>query len=214
MLTELETITRRLSNWRVNPSDGKAFRYVGQFFDRKRRGLKIMAHVVGNHGTYTVSVDASADFLNGACSCYIGAGGGCHHVRALAQTFLDAPDSFISQESRSRDQVRTLDDLALYLEATPLETLLDDLKSRGLAAKQVGELLSAGKRTLGDAARGEARNQLSEALGALKLACLYLLEWLEAAASGNQVATALTGSSRRQLLDLIGELVARLDPVE
>jgi uncharacterized Zn finger protein len=219
--TDLETLAQRLSDRRVDPSDVKARRYVGQFFSRQRIGLKLIAEVEGSQGVYTVSIDANTEPPTGACSCYIGAGGGCHHVRALAQTFFDAPASFALQETRTREQVRTLEDLALYLQTTPLEVLLDDLKAHDLPPRQVSELLGADKRTLSDAARDEARNQRAEALGALKLACLYLLEWAEAAAredapsagSGQRLAWALAGLSRRKLLDLIGEFVARLDPL-
>lgn len=217
----LETLIQRLSGWRTSPSDIKARRYVGQFFNRRRIDLKIIADVEGNHSTYTVSIDTGTEHPTSACSCYIGAGGGCHHVRALAQTFLDAPDSFVPQETRTREQVRTLDDLALYLETTPLKALLADLKAHDLSPKQAGTLLGAGRRTLNNAAQDEAHNQRADTLGALKLACLYLLEWVEANArddapltdSEYRLAWALAGLSRRELLDLIGEFVAQLAPL-
>jgi uncharacterized Zn finger protein len=211
--TELETLVQRLSDRRIDPADVKARRYVGQFFNRRRTGLRIIADVEGNHGTYTVSIDTSTEPPTGACSCYIGAGGGCHHVRALAQTFFDAPESFDPQETRTREQVRTLDDLALYLKMTPLKALLDGLKAHGLSQRQVGDLLDAGRRTLSDALRDEARNERAGTLGALKLACLYLLEWVETDARDDELAWALAGLSRRELLDLIGEFVAQLDPL-
>jgi hypothetical protein len=211
--TDLETLTRCLSGRGVGPTDVKARRYVGQFLNRRRIGLKIVADVEGNHGTYTVSLDASPETPAGACSCYIGASGGCHHVRALAQTFLDDPATFVPQETRTRGQVRTLEGLALYLETTSLEALLDDLKDHGLSPRQMGELLGAGRRTLSDAARDEARNQGADTLGALKLACLYLLEWAEAGARGDDLAWALAGLSRLELLDLVGEFVEQLDPL-
>jgi len=235
--TELEILAQRFSDWRVAPADVKAGRYVGQFFNRHRIGLKIIADVEGNYGTYTVSIDASTEPPTKACSCYIGAGGSCHHVRALAQTFLDDPASFVPQETRIREQTRTLDDLALYLETMPLETLLADLKAHALSPRRLGELLGAGRRTLSDAARDKARNRRADTLGALKLACLYLLErcpepfgftqdrlveeWAEADArdddpstgSGHRLAWALAGLSRRELLDLIGEFVEQLDPL-
>jgi hypothetical protein len=182
--SDREMLIRCLSNWRVGSTDLKARGYVGKFFRRRRIGLKIAAEVLGNHGTYTVSIDAGSEPTRSACSCYIGKHGGCHHVRALAQTFLDTPDSFVPRETRSRDQVRTLDDLALYLESTPLESLLAGLKAHGLSQKRAAELLGTSGRTLGNAVRGEDRNRPPAALGALKLACLYLLEWAEAEQKG------------------------------
>lgn len=58
-------------NCSSKPSD-KAKRYVSQFYDATRLGTKITAKVLGNHGTYTVSIQVKEDSLNSACSCYIG----------------------------------------------------------------------------------------------------------------------------------------------
>jgi hypothetical protein len=65
----------------------KAGRYVGKFFDRVRLGKKIVAKVEGNHGVYTVSIEAKGTSTDSACSCYIGGDGYCHHCHALALTF-------------------------------------------------------------------------------------------------------------------------------
>lgn len=56
--------------------DAKARRYVGQFFDRQLKGQKLSAKVVGNHGTYTVSITVKKGKIESACSCYVGRGGG------------------------------------------------------------------------------------------------------------------------------------------
>jgi hypothetical protein len=39
------------------PGD-EAGRYIGHFFECTRTGMKIVAKVIGNHGTYVVSIDA------------------------------------------------------------------------------------------------------------------------------------------------------------
>ncbi|MBO0857142.1 MAG: hypothetical protein J2P21_01545 [Chloracidobacterium sp.] len=51
--------------WRISDAE-KVTRYVGKFFDRRRIGKKIMARVVGNHGTYTVSLSVKAGRADGA----------------------------------------------------------------------------------------------------------------------------------------------------
>ena len=93
-MSDIETLQATIrSHWPGPPGD-KANRYIGQFTDRTRTGTKIIAKVVGNHGTYTVSIDASGGGLTSACSCYIGKSGYCHHCVALAHTFLRNPEGF------------------------------------------------------------------------------------------------------------------------
>src|SRR5687767_360147 len=86
--TDVEVIETALrKRWSFRPSV-KAKRYVGKFVNATRTGKKITAQVEGNHGRYTVSIEAEPDGLTSACSCYIGKGGFCHHCEALAHTFL------------------------------------------------------------------------------------------------------------------------------
>ena len=93
-MSDIETLQAAIqSHWPGVPGE-KAGRYIGQFTDRTRRGTRIVAKVVGNHGTYTVSIQVEAQGLSSACSCYIGKGGFCHHCVALGHTFLRSPDSF------------------------------------------------------------------------------------------------------------------------
>jgi len=87
--TEAETMAQRLSGWRLDSADVKARRYVGQFCNRHRIGLKIIADLQGRQGACTVSLDVRTQAPTGATTCHIGARGGCHRVRALAETFLD-----------------------------------------------------------------------------------------------------------------------------
>jgi uncharacterized Zn finger protein len=86
-ISEIEEVKAAIirDQWGISGAE-KVTHYVGKFFDRKRTGKKIMAKVVGNHGTYTVSLSVKAGRARGACSCYVGRGG-CHHCVALAKTF-------------------------------------------------------------------------------------------------------------------------------
>jgi uncharacterized Zn finger protein len=115
-----------------SPLSDKARRYVGAFFDTTRIGTKIIAKVRGNHGTYIVSINLNQETINAGCSCYIGKGGWCHHCEALAQTFLDNPDSFGAREQTRLGSIDTLADLHAYLQNTTLDSLLNELKSRGI----------------------------------------------------------------------------------
>ncbi len=210
--TRYDTTTGSLPHQPVDLADVKAQRYVGKFFHRRRVGRKIIAELEGNHGTYVVSLSPGGAGVVGSCNCYIGARGDCHHVRALAQTYQQDPGSFAVQETRNRRQLFTLEDLGIYLETTSLEHLLAALQARGISRQRVTQLLGTTRRALGEALRAEKSHEPSETLGALKLACYHLVEWSEAAARGDDLAQALSGHSRRELVELIAEFVQQLSP--
>jgi len=90
-LEQLQTAIKR--QWSRVPSK-KAQPYVNAFSARVRSGTKITAKVVGNHGTYTVSIQLDPQGLTSACSCYIGKHGYCHHCEALTITFVQDPSWF------------------------------------------------------------------------------------------------------------------------
>ena len=68
-LEQLQTAIKR--QWSRGPSP-KAKPYAKAFFAAVRTDTKITAKVVGNHGTYTVSIQFDTRGLTSACSCYIG----------------------------------------------------------------------------------------------------------------------------------------------
>ncbi len=109
--TELEQLlTAMQRQWSRVPSQ-KAKPYVNAFSAAVRSGSKITARVVGNHGTYTVSVQLDPQGLTSACSCYIGKHGYCHHCEALALTFMHDPSLFKVVTPTQRKDVRTLTDV-------------------------------------------------------------------------------------------------------
>lgn len=174
--TAVETLTAAIPRrWPEAPGE-KARRYVGQFFDRVRMDTKILAKVVGNHGTYTVSLEAIEGSIDSACSCYIGRGGYCHHCQALALTFLEEADSFHVVKQKKRKKVRTVADLPGYLQSTTLESLLAQLKDRGISQKALAEGMGMNPRHLTAIKSSELRNRCFNELGATKLACLWVLE--------------------------------------
>lgn len=163
--------------WRVSGNE-KVARYVGRFFDRQRTGKKIVAKVVGNHGTYTVSLAVKNGRANGVCSCYVGRGG-CHHCVALAKTFLDNPESFAVVAKKRRTNIRTLDDLASYLEGVTLDELTQKMKERGITQTAFAESVGMSPRHLTAIKSSEARHHYFHELGATKLACLWVIENIE-----------------------------------
>jgi hypothetical protein len=95
-LVQLQRAIKR--QWSRVPSQ-KAKPYVNAFFAAVRTDTKITAKAVGNHGTYTVSIQFTNHSLTSACSCYIGKHGSCHHCEALAITFVQDPNVFRSMSS-------------------------------------------------------------------------------------------------------------------
>jgi len=110
----LQTALKR--RWSRGPSQ-KAKPYVHAFSAAERRGTKITAKVVGNHGTYTVSIQGDTQGVTSACSCYIGKHGHCHHCEALAITFLDDPSAFKIIKLKQAKEVHDLTDVRAYLDS-------------------------------------------------------------------------------------------------
>ena len=154
----------------------KMRRYVDKFWDRTRRGLTITALVQGNHGDYTVSIDARESTLRAACSCYIGKSGYCHHCAALGQTFLAKPDSFTVITPTLLEDVYDLESLKAYLDGMPLADLVKQLQVQGITQKAFAESIGMNSRHLSAVKSSELRNRYYHELGATKLACLWVLE--------------------------------------
>ncbi len=162
-------------HWPRKPSS-KAQRYIGEFFESRRTGTKITAKVVGNHGTYTVSIQVDEQQLSSACSCYIGKHGFCHHCEALARTFLNDIGNFKVVEQKQLEEVGSLVELYGYLQGITLETLILELKAAGITQKAFAEAIGMSSRHLSAIKSSEKRNRFYNELGATKLACLWILE--------------------------------------
>jgi len=165
-------------HWSGEPSD-KAKPYMGTFFEMTRIGARISAKVEGNHGTYTVSVQKDEQGLSSACSCYIGKYGNCHHCAALALTFLNNSSAFREIETVALENISDLDGLQRYLGETTLDSLLKELRSKGITQKSLAECMGINTRRLSSVRTSELRNRYYGELGAIKLACLWMLEHLD-----------------------------------
>jgi len=175
-LTTLQSVLR--GRWPNRP-DGKVQKYVGKFFDCQRIGTRISARVRGNHGIYTVSIRVDGESASSACSCYIGKHGYCHHCAALAATFLNNSAVFPAVERKTREEVTGLSDLRAYLAHTTLESLLQQLKERGVSQTAFAEGIGTSSQHLGVIKRSELRNRFHKELGAVKLACLWMLDHVD-----------------------------------
>lgn len=153
----------------------KVNRYLGKFYNRQIKNERVFAKVQGNYGEYTVSLEPFKPNLNFSCSCYIGKNG-CHHCVALAHTFLKDAESFKFVNETRRSDVKNLEQLGIYLNYVTLSELMDELKSAGISQKEFAETVGTTSRYLSSVKTSEARNRSYKGLGAVKLACLWMIE--------------------------------------
>ena len=171
-----ETIQKVLQTKYSPIPSAKAQQYIGKFFNCQRRTETILGKVVGNHGTYTVSLAIHDLSVNGHCSCYIGKHGLCHHCMALAHTFLNTPKLFQIIEPLKQEDVKQLSQLPTFLQGVTLEGLLQQLKAKGISQKAVAETIGRSTRHLSTVKSSELRHHYFNELGAIKLACLWILD--------------------------------------
>jgi uncharacterized Zn finger protein len=175
--SDVEILTKSIQKEWKSPIGDKAKAYLDQFFDRTRSGTKIVAKVVGNHGTYTVSIQVLPDLrLTSACSCYIGGRGFCHHCAALAKTFLTSPESFDEKIAKKLEDLQGLNELTEYLESVTLDNLIAQLKEKGITQKAFAASIGMSTQHLSAVKSSELQNRFYHELGATKLACLWVLE--------------------------------------
>lgn len=181
--TDIEILQTVFQKQWPGKADGKVKAYVGKFFGLKRKGTAVIAKVEGNHGIYTVSIEVVNERTSSKCSCYIGKNGYCHHVAALAHTFLNDPLSFVAIEQKTLEEAKKLADLHAYLEGITLDVLVQELKSKGIAQKTFAEAIGMSTQHLSAIKSAERRHHYFHELGATKLACLWVLEHFAASKS-------------------------------
>ncbi|MCE7982920.1 MAG: hypothetical protein DYG89_17185 [Caldilinea sp. CFX5] len=172
-LKQLQAAIQRA--WSHPPSD-KVARYIDKFFECQRIGSRISGRVEGNHGIYRVSIRATNEGVDSACSCYIGKGGYCHHCAAMAITFLRNPAAFPAIERKERKDVQSLSDLGQYLAHTTLASLLEQIKAQGISVSDFAQAIGSNTQRLTAMKKGEQSNRVNRELGAVKLACLWVME--------------------------------------
>ena len=169
--------------WSGKPSV-KAGRYIESFFNRTHTAKKIAAQVEGNHGIYTVSIQLEGRGLSAACSCYIGKEGFCHHCEALAFAFLRGNSDFNAIEAKKSSDIHDIEDVEACLKGVTLDALLKQLAGKGITQKAFAESIGMNPRHLSAIKSSELRNRYFNELGAMKLACLWVLEHIGGDSTG------------------------------
>lgn len=173
---DIEVLKAALSQFWPPASSEKAQRYIDKFYERQRIGAKIIALVQGNFGIYTVSIRVEGQTTLSACSCYKGKHGHCHHCSALAATFLNDPGSFIEIVPKKLEQVQEVPDLPDYLTHVTLDELIEQLRAKGITQKAFAESIGMSPKHLTAVKSSERGNRRFHELGAIKLACLWMME--------------------------------------
>lgn len=162
-------------------NDSEVQKCVGQFYDCIRTNIKAIARIKGNYGFHVVSIELINEFkgiLNYSCSCYIGKNGNCHHCLALIKTFLNNPDSFENIELKESIDIKNVAEIKKYLESTTLDSLIKQLKAKGITQKAFAESMKMPINHLNAIKRSELKEHFFNELGSVKLACLWALEHL------------------------------------
>lgn len=175
--TDIELLSSTIKKQWKSSKSPKVDRYVGQFTNKTRFGTRISGKVLGNHGTYSVSLWLDDNHnINSGCSCYIGKHGGCHHCVALAITFLKNTQDFTELKKKTLGRVKTVEHLPDYLRGITLDELIDKLKKQGITQKAFAEGIGMSSQKLSAIKSSERRNRYFHELGAVKLACMWTLE--------------------------------------
>lgn len=93
-------------------------------------------------------------------------------------TFLDDLSAFKAVKLKQAKEVRQLTDVRASLDRVTLDTLLTQLKAKGITQKAFAEQIGMNTRHLAAIKSSELRNHFFNELGATKLACLWMLEHL------------------------------------
>ena len=81
-------------------------------------------------------------------------------------------------KSKQVKEIRQLTDVQAYLNSVTLDALLTQLKAKGITQKAFAEQIGMNTRHLAAIKSSELRNHYFNELGATKLACLWMLEYL------------------------------------
>jgi len=108
----------------------RAENYIGRFYDCKLEGTVLTGKVKGNHGIYSVELKIDTDPLEYKCGCETSKTMFCKHAAALGLTYIYTPWVFTTDFHIDREEVKTLEDLDLYLRNIKLKTLVEELKKR------------------------------------------------------------------------------------
>ena len=85
---------------------------------------------------------------------------------------------FKAVKSKQVKDVHDLTDVRAYLDSVTLDALLTQLKAKGITQKAFAEQIGMNTRHLAAIKSSELRNHYFNELGATKLACLWMLEYL------------------------------------
>ena len=154
----------------------RAENYIGRFYDCKLEGTVLTGKVKGNHGIYSVELKIDTDPLEYKCGCETSKTMFCKHAAALGLTYIYTPWVFTTDFHIDREEVKTLEDLDLYLRNIKLKTLVEELKKKDINISKLVELLGISVQQLSTVIKDDMKGKFHILTIPLKLSCLYLIE--------------------------------------
>mgnify|MGYP005810646449 CR=1 FL=1 len=154
----------------------RAENYIGRFYDCELKGHTLTGRVKGNHGVYNVKLKIDTDPLQFKCDCETSKTMFCKHVAALGLTYIYTPWVFVTDVKINRDEVKSLEDLDLYIRNIKLKTLVEELKEKEIGIAKLVELLGISVQQLSGVMKDDMNGKFHILTIPLKMACLYLIE--------------------------------------
>jgi uncharacterized Zn finger protein len=154
----------------------RAENYIGRFYDCELKDNTLIGKVRGNHGIYNVKLKIDSDPLQYSCDCETAKKMFCKHAAALGLTYIYTPWIFITNVNIDRSEVKSLEDLDLYLRSVKLKNLVEELKAKGIGIAKLVELLGISVQQLSSVMKDDLNGKFHILTIPLKLSCLYLLD--------------------------------------
>lgn len=98
--------------------------------------------------------------------------------------FIEDNHNFKTIEAKKSSDIHDIEDVEAYLKGVTLDALLKQLTGKGITQKAFAESIGMNPRHLSAIKSSELRNRYFNELGAMKLACLWVLEHIGGDSTG------------------------------
>jgi hypothetical protein len=149
---------------------------MGQFYDCVVKNGDLHGKIRGNHGFYEVSLFTSKTPLSGQCGCKASSTGLCKHTAALGLSYIYTPWIFTSADKIDRRKLLSVDDIQFYISITPLKSLFDELRAKGISLTRFSELAKVPMQHISQVIKNSEAGIPHSLTEMMKLSCMYILD--------------------------------------
>jgi uncharacterized Zn finger protein len=154
----------------------RAENYISRFYDCEMDRTTIRGRVRGNHGVYDVELTLDSDPLKYKCGCETSKTMFCKHAAALGLTYIYTPWVFAPDIQIKKDEIKTVEDLDLYLRKIKLKSLIEDLREKDINISILSELTGISLQQISSVIKDDQIGKYHILTNPLKLSCLYIME--------------------------------------